>query len=65
MKICKKCNLRFEDEMQFCSKCGGGLEEEVLEAEPVDDVPEQFHEKGFAMGNKQELCSPPRELTNI
>lgn len=57
MKICKKCNLRFEDEMQFCSKCGGGLEEEVLEAEPVDDVPEQFHEKGFAMGNKQELWS--------
>ena len=55
MKICKKCNLKFEDEMQFCSKCGGPLEEEILEAEPVDQVPEREHKQGFDMSGKQEL----------
>lgn len=57
MKICKKCNLKFEDEMQFCSKCGGQLEEEILEAEPVDQVPVQEHKQGFDMSGKQELWS--------
>lgn len=57
MKICKKCNLKFEDEMQFCSKCGGPLEEEILEAEPVDQVPEQEQKQGFDMSGKQELWS--------
>lgn len=57
MKICKKCNLTFEDEMQFCSKCGGNLEEQVLEAEPVESVPMENHEQGFEIGGKQELWS--------
>ena len=57
MKICKKCNLQFEDEMQFCSKCGGTLEEQILEAEPVENIPEKEQGQGFEIGGKQELWS--------
>lgn len=56
MKICKKCNMKFEDDMQYCAKCGGTLEQEILEAVPVDNLPE---DKGFGFYYtfKQDLWS--------
>ena len=29
MKICKKCNLEFEDKFTFCHHCGGKLQEKI------------------------------------
>jgi len=54
MKTCKNCGKEFSDEIQFCSECGGRLEEEVKNVEPEvqahQDQKEQSKSKNGFMG---------------